>query len=86
LSENSGLGYQDLIKLPCNLAIKLWSVKRDLLEERNKAEEKAYKGQQDSQQSQMPNINSIMGQAKGMMPSIPSVGGISMPSMGSFKR
>jgi hypothetical protein len=67
------------------MVISLWNTKRGLLEEKNKAEEKSYKDQQSSQQS-IPNMQSLMGQAKGMMPSMPSVGNMSMPSMGSFKR
>jgi hypothetical protein len=55
-----------------------------MLEEENKAENKAYENQKSSQQ--IPNMTSLMGQAKGLMPPMPSVQGISLPSMGNFKR
>jgi hypothetical protein len=85
LSKDSGFGYEEMMKLPSHIVIGLWNTKRSLMDEENKAQNDAYKDQQSSQQ-QMPNMSSLMGQAKGMVPPIPNMGGMSMPSMGSFKR
>lgn len=64
------------------MLISLWNTKKDLAEEKAKAEKKAYDSQGGSNMQSMQNMNpqSMMSQAKGMLPTMPS-----MPSMGSFK-
>jgi hypothetical protein len=84
LSRDSGFGFQELLKTECHILISLWTAKREMLEEENKAENKSYEEQKNSQQ--IPNMQSMMGSMKGMMPSMPSVNGISLPSVGGFKR
>jgi hypothetical protein len=86
LSEDGSFGYEEMMRMPANILLSLWNTKRDLKEERNKAEKKAYDDQSGGNQLQNMNPSSMMAQAKGMMPSIPNVGGMSVPSMGSFKR
>jgi hypothetical protein len=70
--------------MPANVLLNLWNTKRGLKEDQNKAEKEAYDSQSGGQNMQNMTPQSMMNQAKSMMPPIPKMGNFSMPSMGSF--
>ena len=74
-----------MLRMPSHILLSLWNTSRNLQEEQNKAEKKAYDDKSGAQSMNM-NPSSMMAQAKGMLPPIPSIGGISgIPNVGSFK-
>jgi hypothetical protein len=83
LSENSGFSYEEMMNMPSHILLNLWNTKRTIKEEQNKEEQKAY-DQSGAQNMQNMNPQTLMGQAKGMMPQMPKMGNFSMPSIGSF--
>jgi hypothetical protein len=83
-SKESGFGYEEMLRMPAHILISLWTAKRNLAEEQNKAEQKAYDKQTAEQSGMMKNMNpaSMMSSAKSMMPSgMPSTGSFSIPSI-----
>jgi hypothetical protein len=80
LSKDSGFTYEEMMRMPSHILISLWNAKKGLAEEQNKAEKEAYDKQNSAAGVTNMNPTSMMNQAKGMMPSMPS-----MPSSGSFK-
>ena len=79
LSEKTGFGYEEMQKMPMHILMGLWNAKRGVLEDRSKEQEKQ-QGASSGAGQNAPNMGSMMGMAKSMMPSAPS-----LPSMGSFK-
>jgi len=75
-----------MMRMPSHILLSLWNTQKNLMEDKNKAEKKAYDQQSQSQGLQNMSPTSMMNQAKSMMPSIPNIGGMgNIPSMGSFK-
>jgi len=77
LSRDCGFGYNEMMKMPTHILIGLWNAKKGVIEKENEEQKK----QQDGQSSSMPNMSSMMSQAKSSMPRMPSSGSIRTPSL-----
>jgi len=85
LSKETGFGYEEMMRMPSHILLSLWNAKKGVIEEQNKAEKEAYDKQSNGQDLKNMNPASMMSQAKSMLPPMPKMGNMSMPSMGSFK-
>jgi hypothetical protein len=67
LSRDCGFGYDEMMKMPTEILLGLWNVKRKTLEEEKEQEREAHESQNAGSKMSVPSMSSMMSQARSMM-------------------
>jgi hypothetical protein len=67
LSEKTGFGYEEMLRMPAHFLLGLWNQKKAVFEERSKEQEKQQGKNGGSISGSMPSMSGMQSQARSMM-------------------